>query len=60
MFSCGLLDRPCWAELRYVRILAGRGRGVELWLLKVQENESLIIPIPASQIDKSAHVFLYE
>mgnify|MGYP001794100048 CR=1 FL=1 len=38
MFSCGLLDRPCWAELKYARILAVEGSVLELWLLKVQDN----------------------
>ena len=38
MFYCGLLDKSCWAELKYARILALWGRGFELWLLKVQKN----------------------
>ena len=37
-FSYDLLDRSCWAELKYDRILAVWGRGFELWLLKVQKN----------------------
>ena len=37
-FFCGLFVRSCWVELKYGNILAFRGRGFELWLLKVQKN----------------------
>ena len=34
MFSCGSLDRSCWAELKYDRILAVGGRGI--WAMTSQ------------------------
>ena len=38
MFSCSLLDRSGGTEVNYTIVLAVRGRGFELWLLKVPEN----------------------